>query len=407
MSYIEVSKIPTMKFVWQLCFFTGIYFVGYSQSAKKNSDPGFQLLALVSRNLLNLKRVGYIQKRELNYSSENYLNKSSWQVYCDFESSDTTLGFRFQAYDNKFLSVFNGVEKFDLDKTAKTIQIDPQPGLAAFSSASFFYNSLITLRQILPMLLADNRTGCIFADTILNNKPFQLLKLYLQKRRIMNLGNGFDQLTTASNLIYTLVIDNTSLLPVTVIQSNDQNTDFIRTDFVEVNPEIQAPAELSWYYSTYSPEYKTLEKRELPILVAAGTKAPDFLLPAYRDLAKISLGNFAGKIVLLDFWIKNCGPCIRSIPFLNALQEKYRSGNFEIVGINSYDSDADIAWYCNKFRPAYRILIKGKSVAEKYGVDGFPTYVLLGRDGKVIYSGNQINELGLEKMVQSALNQDQ
>ena len=189
-----------------------------------------------------------------------------------------------------------------------------------------------------------------------------------------------------------------------MLQVNDANNDFIKTSFSNIKTnESNLPDELSWYYSTYTTEYKPAVQKELPQLVSVGSKAPEWILPLYNKKENIDFNNFKGKIVLLDFWIKNCGPCIKSIPDLNDLQEKFKNSNFEILGINSYDTKEDINWFCNKHKPNYKILMQGKAVAEKYGVSGFPTVVLIDKEGKILFAGVGLEKSEIEKLIEGAL----
>jgi thiol-disulfide isomerase/thioredoxin len=362
-----------------------------------------RILKKTSDKLNRLDNIRYNHKRELNYSSENYHNETNWTVYFDFKSTDTIINARYLIEDETLKQVFNGTEKFELNKTSKTIAINEQPDQKAFSGSSAFYNSLYTLKNVLPLLIADNTIAKHVSDTTLNNTPCYLVTLNLNKRRIKNLGKGFDAMTTKSNFIYKIIIDKKDELPREVLQVNDVNNDFIKTSFTNIQSDNYVPSELSWYYSTYTDEYKPAKSKDQPQLIQVGSYAPAWLLPLHNKDENVALANLKGKVVLLDFWIKNCGPCIKSIPELNALKERFKNKKFEIFGINSYDAKEEINSFCNKHKPTYTILMQGKPVAEKYGVDGFPTVVLIDKEGKVIFAGTGLEKAQIEKMIEAAL----
>lgn len=109
---------------------------------------------------------------------------------------------------------------------------------------------------------------------------------------------------------------------------------------------------------------------------------------------------------MLDFWIKNCGPCIQSVPHLNELQKKFKDKNFKLISINSYDSKEDISRFCNKHKIDYMVLVNGKRVAKEYGVSGFPTFFIIDKSGKIIYShiGHDASkQLEIEQVINNAL----
>jgi cytochrome c biogenesis protein CcmG, thiol:disulfide interchange protein DsbE len=73
---------------------------------------------------------------------------------------------------------------------------------------------------------------------------------------------------------------------------------------------------------------------------ADNDKALDFSLPALRGGTPIRLAQYRHKIVYVDIWASWCTPCLRSMPELDALREKFREQPFEIVAVNV---DSDVA----------------------------------------------------------------
>ena len=118
-----------------------------------------------------------------------------------------------------------------------------------------------------------------------------------------------------------------------------------------------------------------------------GDKAPNFYLKNIDDKS-VSLSDFAGKLVLLNFWDTHCSACITSIPKKNALVEKFGKQGFELVNI-CLDHAPD-AWrqIINDHHPLGEELIcKGqweKNLRDKYLISGRPHFVLVDRNGLII-----------------------
>ena len=369
---------------------------GYSQNAISPLEKPNSILIKISQKLSSLKNIRYDNTRELNYSSENYRYISKWTGYYDFQSKDTINGFKYQIADSTSKQFFNGTEKFDLDTKLKTISIDDHPNKKTISELSALYNSIITLKNVLPLLILDKTATKYVNDTTINNTPYTVINVNIGKRRIQNLGFGFDTMKTKSNFIYKIIVAKNNYLPFAVLQTNDLNSDFIKTSFTSIETNTTSPSELSWYYSTYTNDYKLAGQRPNEQLVSNGSLAPEWKLKIYNNNKTISLSDLKGQIILLDFWIKNCGPCIQSVPHLNKLQNKFKNKNFKLISINSYDSKEDVNWFCNKHKADYPVLLNGKSVAEKYGVSGFPTFFIIDKAGKIIYS-----KAGYDESIQS------
>ena len=364
------------------------------------------LLGRVHKSLNSLKNLQYQNTRELNYSSENYRHISKWDVYHDFQKPDDRIGFKYQIEDSTSKQIFNGTEKFDLDKKIRTIKVDNNPDEGSLNNHSAFYNSLITLKNVLPLIINDKSAIKAIADTTINNLSFTSITVNIGKRRIQSLGKGFDAMATKSNFIYKIILEKESNLPFEVLQINDFNNDFIKTTFTNIKTNTSFPSDLSWYYSTYKNDYKLVVEKASPQLAPKGSIASEWTLKIYNKDKTLSLKDLRGEVILLEFWIKNCGACIESVPYLNRLQARFKDEKFKIIGINSYDSVEDVSWFCRKHNIDFSVLLNGKEVAEKYGVIGFPAFFIIDKEGKIIYATagyDKSNESEVVRIIEKAL----
>jgi len=126
--------------------------------------------------------------------------------------------------------------------------------------------------------------------------------------------------------------------------------------------------------------------------LTAGSVFPEFTAKSL-DGAEVSLAQFRGKVVLLDFWATWCPPCVFEMPRLKALHEKYREKGFVIVGISLDESESALRNFIKQHSIAWVQLFDGKgwetALAEKFGIDSVPTMYLLDAEGKIIGSNHE------------------
>ena len=128
-----------------------------------------------------------------------------------------------------------------------------------------------------------------------------------------------------------------------------------------------------------------------------GKAAPAFSL---EDLSgrKVSLADYKGKAVLVNFWATWCGPCKIETPWLVELRNQYAPKGFEILGISAEGDDlapsdkdgwakdkAAIGKFVQEEHMPYPVLIDGDSLSKPYGgLDAMPTSFFLDRNGKIV-----------------------
>jgi len=134
---------------------------------------------------------------------------------------------------------------------------------------------------------------------------------------------------------------------------------------------------------------RILSEREPPSRCAeavdVGHEAPPFSLSTAAGRT-VSLADLRGRVVLLDFWGTWCAPCLQAIPMLEEIREEHRDEAFDVLAISCREPDgADPSGVLERHGGTYTVLLEGDDVAAAYGVGGFPTTIVVGRDGTVLY----------------------
>jgi peroxiredoxin len=122
-------------------------------------------------------------------------------------------------------------------------------------------------------------------------------------------------------------------------------------------------------------------------LVASGAVehplAPTFSL---RDITgrPLTLSDYKGKVVLLDFWATWCGPCRVEAPRFVDLARRYREQGLAVIGISMDDEPEPVRKFYNQYKLNYPVALGNEQVSQQYGgVFSLPTTFLIGRDGRV------------------------
>lgn len=140
-----------------------------------------------------------------------------------------------------------------------------------------------------------------------------------------------------------------------------------------------------------------------PVGIIEGSFAPNFTLENLSG-AKVSLADFRGKYVLLNFWAIWCPPCRAEMPDLDKFYQANKA-DFVVLGVELGDKKADVQKFMANGKYTYPILLDTKQqVSNTYKVTAIPTTLVLDRAGKIVYSTKgALNQQALENIKKTVL----
>jgi peroxiredoxin len=202
------------------------------------------------------------------------------------------------------------------------------------------------------------------------------------------------------------------------IEEYERTTDRARHDFAHTAMQfIEAEAKLKevddkltipWLRATLEARLKQ-HRRDLEFAVQDAVKFAKLVDRPSADWKTtdldgkpIALADYRGQVVVLDFWYRGCGWCVRAMPQMKQLTDDFAGQPVAILGINS-DSDVnDARFVIDKLRLNYPTLKNGENEARinlKYQISGYPTLVVIDKKGVVRrihfgYSSTLHSEIG-------------
>jgi peroxiredoxin len=185
-----------------------------------------------------------------------------------------------------------------------------------------------------------------------------------------------------------------------VLDNNDKGVELIKQlqrDYPDTRPAQNADKMLASMK-------KQAEAKKIKAALAEGTKFPDFDV---KDTAgkPLSIANYKGKVVLLDFWATWCPPCVRELPDVIKTYEAYHKQGFEVIGISLDKEEPKLANFTKEKNMTWVQYFDGlfweNKLAVKYGINSIPATFLLDGQGTII--GKDLRGEALEQAVAKAL----
>lgn len=122
-------------------------------------------------------------------------------------------------------------------------------------------------------------------------------------------------------------------------------------------------------------------------LKAKAKPAPDFTLQRFDNGKPVSLSGYKGKVVIVDFWYPECGPCRESFPYLQKIAAKFKDKGVTVLAINSVkEQDKLVQPFLRSHRYDF-LALKGNSkfAQNVYDVKSFPSTFVIGPDGNIYF----------------------
>lgn len=120
-----------------------------------------------------------------------------------------------------------------------------------------------------------------------------------------------------------------------------------------------------------------------------GKKAPDFNLIELNTGNTVTLKQFNGKVVILDFWASWCAPCKKTLPILQSIKNQFKD-KIEILTINIDEKKENAESFVKRYKFKLKVLFdKDQKVVEKFQIPEMPTLFIIDKKGNInmLHSG--------------------
>jgi cytochrome c biogenesis protein CcmG/thiol:disulfide interchange protein DsbE len=117
-------------------------------------------------------------------------------------------------------------------------------------------------------------------------------------------------------------------------------------------------------------------------VVVAGDSAPEFTITTDSGRT-VSVPNFGGKILVLNFWASWCPPCVEETPSMSRFAEEYAGKGVVVLGVSVDKDEKAYRAFLQKFKPSFLTARESKT-HEDYGTFMYPETYIIDTNGKVL-----------------------
>lgn len=351
-----------------MCLFFPICSLGTAQDVS--------VLAKYSNAISKIHTIKY-SLQQIDTFSDGTIWNNRGKCLMNRDASDTLFGFEFWGFRNDLdgkEELYTGSQLFRIDHKNKSYRLrkDPDKGILGIPGGQmvvkefFGYNSeyanVSTFKENEVLIVQFE-----YPDLPDYNVSHRLQKIYLDGKtylpfKVINSSISFGKKNVFTSIISEIEINKTNF-----------SVEIDGLNFLNL-------------YKNVSNEGK--ERKQL-----VGNIAPDFTLNSF-DGSIVTLKEYSGKVIILDFWETWCTPCIGSMPKLQALYEHYGNKGLVVIGIKGNSKNIDVAkQIIEKNKVTYSNVIADQKILQDYDILGVPRYIVIDEQGKIIYSYEGYNDL--------------
>jgi len=379
-----------------------------------SQDSDIQILKKTITKLNDIESIFYTSKFEGNESKITYINSED-EIFFDFTENfqNSTPKYYIKNKDSEL--IFNG--KNHIQSLIKERLIvtggsrNPNNPLLL---------TLFPIRELLPQLINNKNVEIKRKDDFLLNGQDNYAFEFSLKNSVIDWEklkiNTFDRPDSNYNK-YSLIINKSDYIPRKIIMPNGPSGTLSRTiENLNYNYKIDNKI---WTGALLSNEYKRItfedylkQMQEKMILQSKeniteteNKKIGEWKIPNLENDKLVDFAKFKGNVVLLEFWFKFCGPCVKAVPELNALKEKYKINKFLLYGVEFREDfpKENLQEYVSKIKINYPVLYKGKELANKYSVQAAPTFMIIDKTGNIVYLESGFDKEKIENIIKKNL----
>ena len=354
-------------------------------SCQKKSD--LELLVEYGAHLEEMEAFEYQVDHLTKYSYTDKPTLRKGVAYFEKNMEDTLLGYNYHFYTEtkkgRYISFYGGDQQVGLilhDSVAYLKDLRKYVDYKAISNP-FFYESILSIGKWLSHDSLCTISNLELRDTIISSKKCKLFSFTTTGAHYNwmyweTFPRGRYDVEIAFN-----IKSKTPLYLRSKIYFKGSDYALNTVNFSNLL-EKRYPREKLSIESV--PEYYQWGIRRTKL--ALNTKGPDFKLPNTNG-DSLELSTLLGKYVIVQFGWIGCGPCVKSIPLLNQIEEKYGSRGLEVIGVNlNCGSQEKVKEYQKRHNINYNFLWSDNdSIAQQYKISAAPTLYIIDDKGIINY----------------------
>src|SRR5690606_27085577 len=365
-----------------------------------------QIVEKVQETIKNSK-FGYYKQTEItkkvSVGEDSTKTESQRDFYYKKEPKDTLIGFKIASLEKDgFHQIYNTENLFGLTTWNKTLTITEKNQYPeqvsrikqSYNSFPFFF----FVKNVFDYAEKDKKIELINLGSVkINNQDCYKLTITTPKNNDQMSSEQIYYISKDTYLpIGSDISVSTKIGKATEIISFEIRISDINLED-EISDKIFTQEELSEYVKVinYTPELEQTANT----LLAIGEKAPEWELSNSQG-KKINLNDLKGKITIMDFWYKACGPCNKQMVKLQELHDRYPENKVKFIGINTIDDPIEdkIDLFLENRNITMETVFDGKTIERDYQVTASPALFVIDQNGFIIhnidgYSSNIVTEL--------------